>query len=147
MPKSPLAGFSVLLLEDEVVLRKRLAAYLENELVFGPSLAHVREQLAKITAADRRLGTELPPVLIEGETGTGKTAIARWIHRNGPRADEAMVELNCSALPETLAEAELFGHERGAFTDAKTARIGLMEAADGGTLFLDELPSLAPGLQ
>ncbi|MDO8544938.1 MAG: sigma-54 dependent transcriptional regulator [Opitutaceae bacterium] len=119
----------------------------EGELVFGPSLAGVREQLAKITAADRRLTGYLPPVLIEGETGTGKTAIARWIHRNGPRADEALVELNCSALPESLAEAELFGHERGAFTDAKAARIGLMEAADGGTLFLDELPSLSPGLQ
>ena len=119
----------------------------ENELVFGASLAAVREQLARITAADRRLGDHLPPVLIEGETGTGKTAIARWIHRNGPRADEPLIELNCSALPEALAEAELFGHERGAFTDAKAARIGLMEAADGGTLFLDELPSLAQGLQ
>src|SRR5688572_22692884 len=119
----------------------------ENELVFGESLAGVREQLAKITAADRRLSGYLPPVLIEGETGTGKTAIARWIHRNGPRADEPLVELNCSALPDALAEAELFGHERGAFTDAKAARIGLMEAADGGTLFLDELPSLAIGLQ
>jgi two-component system response regulator AtoC len=119
----------------------------ETELVFGESLATVRDQLVKITAADRRLGGQLPPVLIEGETGTGKTAIARWIHRHGPRADEALIELNCSALPEALAEAELFGHERGAFTDAKTARIGLMEAADGGTLFLDELPSLAPGMQ
>lgn len=119
----------------------------DNDLVFGPSLASVRDQLAKITAADRRLNGYLPPVLIEGETGTGKTAIARWIHRNGPRADEPLVELNCSALPDALAEAELFGHERGAFTDAKAARIGLMEAADGGTLFLDELPSLALGLQ
>ena len=119
----------------------------ETELVFGQSLAGVREQLAKITAADRRLAGFLPPVLIEGETGTGKTAIARWIHRNGPRADEPLVELNCSALPDALAEAELFGHERGAFTDAKAARIGLMEAADGGTLFLDELPSLALPLQ
>lgn len=119
----------------------------EGELVFGESLVGVREQLAKITAADRRLGGNLPPVLIEGETGTGKTAIARWIHRNGPRAEEALIELNCSAMPESLAEAELFGHERGAFTDAKAARIGLMEAADGGTLFLDELPSLSPGLQ
>ena len=119
----------------------------ESELVFGESLTGVREQLAKITAADRRLTGYLPPVLIEGETGTGKTAIARWIHRHGPRADEPMVELNCSALPDALAEAELFGHERGAFTDAKAARIGLMEAADGGTLFLDELPSLALGLQ
>jgi DNA-binding NtrC family response regulator len=119
----------------------------ESELVFGESLAAVREQLAKIVAADRRLTGYLPPVLIEGETGTGKTAIARWIHRHGPRADEPLVELNCSALPDALAEAELFGHERGAFTDAKAARIGLMEAADGGTLFLDELPSLALGLQ
>jgi DNA-binding NtrC family response regulator len=119
----------------------------DNELVFGPSLAGVRDQLAKITAADRRLTGYLPPVLIEGETGTGKTAIARGIHRNGPRADEALVELNCSALPDALAEAELFGHERGAFTDAKAARIGLMEAADGGSLFLDELPSLALPLQ
>ncbi|MBL9202826.1 MAG: sigma-54-dependent Fis family transcriptional regulator [Opitutaceae bacterium] len=119
----------------------------ENELVFGESLAGVREQLAKITAADRRLTGHLPPVLIEGETGTGKTAVARWIHRHGPRADEPLIELNCSALPDALAEAELFGHERGAFTDAKAARIGLMEAADGGSLFLDELPSLALGLQ
>ena len=119
----------------------------ESELVFGPSLAGVREQLVRITTADRRLGENLPPVLIEGETGTGKTAFARWIHRNGPRADQPLVELNCSALPESLAEAELFGHERGAFTDAKAGRIGLMEAADGGTLFLDELPSLAPSLQ
>jgi DNA-binding NtrC family response regulator len=119
----------------------------EADLVFGQSLAGVREQLLKITAADRRLGKNLPPVLIEGETGTGKTAIARWIHRNGPRADEPLIELNCSAMPESLAESELFGHERGAFTDAKAARIGLMEAADGGSLFLDELPSLAPSLQ
>jgi DNA-binding NtrC family response regulator len=119
----------------------------EAELVFGASLAGVFEQLQKITTADRRLGSHLPPVLIEGETGTGKTAIARWIHRHGPRADGPMVELNCSAMPESLAEAELFGHERGAFTDAKAARIGLMEAADGGSLFLDELPSLAQSLQ
>jgi two-component system, NtrC family, response regulator AtoC len=119
----------------------------EAELVFGTSLAGVHEQLLKITGADRRLGTHLSPVLIEGETGTGKTAVARWIHRNGPRASEPLIELNCSAMPDSLAEAELFGHERGAFTDAKAARIGLMEAADGGTLFLDELPSLSQGLQ
>jgi transcriptional regulator with GAF, ATPase, and Fis domain len=89
----------------------------------------------------------LPPVLIEGETGTGKTSIARWLHQQGPRAGQPLVEVNCPALPDTLAESELFGHERGAFTDARTARMGLFEAADGGTLFLDELPSLSPGLQ
>jgi len=89
----------------------------------------------------------LCPVLIQGETGTGKTALARWLHEHGPRAGSELIEVNCSALPETLAESELFGHERGAFTDARTARMGLFEAAQGGTLFLDELPSLSLALQ
>ena len=89
----------------------------------------------------------LPPVLVQGETGTGKTTIARWLHHRGPRGSGALVEMNCSAVPETLAESELFGHERGAFTDARSARIGLFEAANGGTLFLDELPTLSLGLQ
>jgi two-component system response regulator AtoC len=115
--------------------------------LFGSSLESLQGQLEKILGADRRVQTQLPPVLIQGETGTGKTTIARWIHRNGPRATAPLVEVNCSALPETLAESELFGHERGAFTDARTARIGLFEAADGGTLFLDELPSLSLALQ
>jgi DNA-binding NtrC family response regulator len=114
---------------------------------FGASMAPLQQQLEKILAADRRMQTELPPVLIQGETGTGKTTVARRVHHQGPRAGQPLVEVNCSALPETLAESELFGHERGAFTDARTARMGLFEAANGGTLFLDELPSLSPGLQ
>ena len=118
-----------------------------TDFFFGSALEELRGQLEKILAADRRVQGTPAPVLIQGETGTGKTAIARWIHRQGPRAAQPLVEVNCSALPETLAESELFGHERGAFTDAKTARIGLFEAASGGTLFLDELPSLSPGLQ
>jgi two-component system, NtrC family, response regulator AtoC len=89
----------------------------------------------------------LPPILIQGETGTGKTAIARWLHQRSLRAKSELVEVNCSALPETLAESELFGHEQGAFTDARKARMGLFEAADGGTLFLDEVPSLSAALQ
>jgi DNA-binding NtrC family response regulator len=119
----------------------------EEPFFFGRSLAAVEELLRKIVAADVRRQTALPPVLIEGETGTGKTALARWLHRHGPRASGPLIEVNCSALPEALAESELFGHERGAFTDARAARIGLMEAADGGTLFLDELPSLSSPLQ
>lgn len=119
----------------------------EDEFVFGSALAGLRGQLDRILAADVRMQTGLAPVLVEGETGTGKTSMARWIHAHGPRAEQPLVEVNCSALPESLAESELFGHERGAFTDARTARIGLFEAAQGGTLFLDELASLSAGLQ
>ena len=114
---------------------------------FGRALAEVEGQLKKILDADARMQTQLPPVLVQGETGTGKTTIARWLHQRGVRAAQAFVEVNCSALPESLAESELFGHERGAFTDARAARIGLFEAASGGTLLLDELPSLSPALQ
>tara|TARA_B100000475_G_scaffold80966_1_gene58448 strand:+ start:5830 stop:7224 length:1395 start_codon:yes stop_codon:yes gene_type:complete len=118
-----------------------------EQIYFGNALSDFKNKLEKITAVDERLGSQLPPVLIHGETGTGKTSIARWLHHNGPRRDSQLVEVNCPALPENLAESELFGHERGAFTDAKSARMGLFEAANGGTLFLDELPSLSLGIQ
>ena len=118
-----------------------------DRIFFGESLGAVRAQLDTILATERRLERQLPPVLIEGETGTGKSVLARWLHRHGPRAAGPFVAVNCAALPETLAEAELFGHERGAFTDAKRARIGLFEAADGGTLLLDEIGTLAPATQ
>jgi DNA-binding NtrC family response regulator len=118
-----------------------------DELFFGASLAQVRDRLETIIATERRLEQGLPPILIEGETGTGKSLLVRWIHRQGPRSSRPFITVNCAALPETLAESELFGHERGAFTDAKTARIGLFEAADGGTLFLDEIGALAAATQ
>ncbi len=127
--------------------RSAAGAQLAGAFHFGGCLSGLKRMLERILEADARLGSHLPPVLIQGETGTGKTTIARWIHHRGPRAGAPLVEMNCSAVPETLAESELFGHERGAFTDARAARMGLFEAADGGTLFLDELPSLSQSLQ
>lgn len=116
--------------------------------LFTPTLQPLKDTLERIISADRQLQDGIPaPVLIEGETGTGKTSLARWLHNHGPRAQGPLIEVNCSAIPENLAESELFGHERGAFTDAKEARIGLFEAAEGGSLFLDELPSLSLACQ
>lgn len=81
-------------------------------------------------------------ILIEGETGTGKELVAKSIHANSPRAKQPLVSINCAAIPETLIESELFGHEKGAFTGASTQRDGLIVSADGGTLFLDEIGEL-----
>src|SRR5574341_1187822 len=87
------------------------------------------------------------PALIVGETGTGKELVARALHELGPTPYGRFVDVNCAALPEGLAEAELFGAERGAFTGAVRRVIGFLEAANGGTLFLDEACSLSPGIQ
>ncbi len=119
----------------------------EDHFFFGQRLESMRQDLERILETDARLVSGLPPILIQGETGTGKSSLARWIHQEGPRGGEAFIEVNCAALPETLAESELFGHEKGAFTDARSHRAGLFEAAGSGTLFLDEIGSLSSGIQ
>src|SRR5437868_6540027 len=81
----------------------------------------------------------VPPILIQGETGTGKGLLARAMHKGGPRASGPFVDVNCAAIPDTMLEVELFGYERGAFTDARQAKPGLFQTAHGGTLFLDEI--------
>jgi DNA-binding NtrC family response regulator len=133
---------------------KRLVEHEERErkekadmLFFGGAFAEDLEQLNKILAADSRLTANLPPLLIDGPTGAGKSTYAQWIHANGPRKEQPFVALNCSAISENLVESELFGHEKGAFTDAVKSRIGLFEAADQGTLFLDEVASLSLAAQ
>ncbi|MFL5367186.1 MAG: sigma 54-interacting transcriptional regulator, partial [Myxococcales bacterium] len=89
----------------------------------------------------------LPPILLLGETGTGKSLLAREIHRLGPRNEHPFIGVSCAAIPEGLLEAELFGFEQGAFTDARQGKPGLFHAADRGTLFLDEIGALSTGLQ
>ena len=108
----------------------------------------LKQQIAQITAADATLADgDSPAVLITGETGTGKELVASALHRCGPRRNKPFIEINCASIPAHLIEAELFGYERGAFTDAKTSKPGLVEAADGGTLFLDEIGEVEPALQ
>src|SRR5207245_3060140 len=112
----------------------------------SPGLVAVRaqvEQLLRRHSETRRL----PPVLILGETGTGKGLLARAIHDAGPRAAGPFVAVNCAAIPETLLEAELFGFEQGAFTDARHAKAGLFQTANRGMLFLDEIGLLPQSLQ
>jgi DNA-binding NtrC family response regulator len=95
----------------------------------------------------RRVSASSSPILIEGETGTGKGVLARWLHRNGPRADEPFVDLNCAGLSREFLETELFGHEKGAYTGAVTSKPGLLEVAHRGVFFLDEIGDLDPQVQ
>jgi len=111
--------------------------------VVGPS-----QKISELmTFVNKVASSEASTILIKGESGTGKDLIAKSIHYNSSRKEKPWVPINCSAIPETLMEAELFGHEKGAFTDAKATKKGLFEMADGGTLFLDEIGELSPILQ
>jgi two-component system, NtrC family, response regulator AtoC len=107
----------------------------------SPAMQRIKSLLARVSASPAST------VLLTGETGTGKDLAAKAVHYNSSRAARAFVNITCSALPEQLLESELFGHERGAFTDARQQKRGLFETADGGTVFLDEIGEMTPGLQ
>ena len=107
----------------------------------SPAMTTVKGLLARVATSPAST------VLLTGETGTGKDLAAKALHYNSDRASRAFVNITCSALPEHLLESELFGHERGAFTDARQQKRGLLETADGGTVFLDEIGEMTPGLQ
>ena len=114
------------------------------------ALSHLVGDAPRFLAAVERLpliARNSATVVVTGETGTGKELIARAVHYLGPRAEHPFVPVNCGALPDTLLEDELFGHERGAFTDARMRREGLIAEAEHGTLFLDEIDSLTPRAQ
>jgi len=130
-------------LEEE---NRRLRSAVERTASFG-ELVGKSSAMNEIYSLLRKISANRSNVLITGESGTGKEVVARTIHVTGTRADKPFVPINCTAMPEGLLESELFGHVRGAFTGAHTAKKGLFETAQGGTLFLDEIGDMPPALQ
>ncbi|WP_088536822.1 sigma-54 dependent transcriptional regulator [Geobacter sp. DSM 9736] len=132
----------VLLLRENRVLHKQLSETLSIPTIIGdhPKIKEVFRVIGKIAPTGST-------VLISGESGTGKELVARAIHDLSPRKERQFFAINCAAIPETLIESELFGHEKGAFTGASSRELGLFEAADGGTLFLDEIGEMNVAMQ
>jgi len=120
---------------------------LKNELRGKYEIVGESKALRNVISDAIKVANSKSTTLLLGESGTGKELLARLIHRAGPRKDEPMIVLNCAALPETLLEDELFGHEKGAYTGAVARKIGKFELADGGTIFLDEIGEMSPGMQ
>lgn len=148
MPGAPLVPESQMLFQGEPArgyvrdLEAGKNTCREPGLIFEESIVVRSPALQEAFQRARRVAKYNEPVLILGETGTGKTMLARTIHEQSPRCDAPFIELNCSAIPEGLAESTLFGHERGAFTGADRAKSGALRSADQGTLFLDEVGDL-----
>lgn len=131
-----------LTLENRKLRQELQAQSAPGPRIIGTSPAILQLRQLVLTVADTPAD-----VLLMGETGTGKDLLARYIHEHSPRRERNFVAINCGGVPETLIESELFGHEKGAFTDARERRIGKLEHANGGTLFLDEIESMPMSLQ
>jgi Nif-specific regulatory protein len=125
--------------DENILLRKKLE---QKYKIIGES-----EPITKVISDAEKVANSKATTLIYGESGTGKELIARLIHNQSPRREKHFLVINCGAIPETLLERELFGHEKGAFTGADQRKIGLFEVADGGTLFLDEIGETTPAMQ
>jgi len=153
IPQLSLALQNLLAFEEIDTLRQRLEGertYLKEEIRAVHNFEEIIGTSAPLAAVLRRVSQVAPTdatVLIQGETGTGKELFARAIHTLSPRNERVLVRVNCAALPATLIESELFGHEKGSFTGATGRRIGKFELADGGTIFLDEIGELPLELQ
>ena len=144
--------------ELSIVVRKALdSSDLKQEVVrlrtetkkYGPPniIGDSRHVKSLMDVLDKVARSEASTVLVQGESGTGKELVAKWIHYSSNRAEKPFIAINCAAVPATLLESELFGHEKGAFTDAKANKKGLFELADGGTVFLDEIGDMEMGMQ
>jgi len=151
--EKPLDGAEVLHIVNQAWRMRRLEVEntrLREELLGSRGFSHLiggSHSLERIVKHARTVAATSATVLIIGENGTGKELLARAVHEESPRATGPFVGVSCAALPETLIESELFGHERGSFTSATQARKGRFELADGGTLFLDEIADLSPTVQ
>ena len=131
------------LIRENQILREKLW----KKGITTDQIIYKNQKMESLINMVGRVASSRATVLLQGESGTGKELFARLIHTTSPRSEEPMIVVSCGALPETLLESELFGHERGAFTGATARRVGRFEEADGGTLFLDEIGELTPSVQ
>lgn len=148
----PVEASALLLIVNKVLensrnQQKQLAnSVRRRRVVLDPFLGE-SAAIKRLAEAAAKVANSQSPVLIQGETGTGKGVLATWLHENGPRSEESFVDLNCAGLTKEFLESELFGHEKGAFTGAISVKPGLLEVAHRGTIFLDEIGDIDPNVQ